>query len=76
MKFGLENITKVCKRLNNPQFSYKTIHIAGTNGKGSVTAMCSSILKHSGFKVGMYIFSPLTDIKREISDKWKSDFSR
>ena len=64
MKLELENITAVCKRLNNPQLSYKTIHIAGTNGKGSVTAMCSSILKQSGFKVGMYI-SPHLQILRE-----------
>jgi len=40
IKLGLENITALCELLGNPQDSYKIIHVAGTNGKGSVVAMC------------------------------------
>jgi len=54
IKLGLDNITALCELLGNPQDSYKIIHVAGTNGKGSVVAMCSSILIEAGYKVGMY----------------------
>ncbi len=54
MKLGLENIEFVLKKLNNPQNSYKIIHIAGTNGKGSVASIISTVLKESGYNVGKY----------------------
>jgi dihydrofolate synthase/folylpolyglutamate synthase len=54
MKLGLENITKLMLRLGNPEKQLRFIHVAGTNGKGSVTAMTSSILREAGFCVGMY----------------------
>jgi folylpolyglutamate synthase/dihydropteroate synthase len=47
IKLGLENITELCRILGNPQLQYKTIHVAGTNGKGSVVAMCSSLNEKS-----------------------------
>lgn len=54
MKLGLENITSLLDRVGNPHQKLKFIHIGGTNGKGSVTAMTYSILKKAGYKVGMY----------------------
>jgi dihydrofolate synthase / folylpolyglutamate synthase len=54
VKFGLENIQKLCAALGNPERDLKFIHIAGTNGKGSVAAMCEAMLKELGFKVGLY----------------------
>lgn len=53
-KLGLENITDLLNRLGNPQNRYKYIHVAGTNGKGSVTSMISHILHEAGYKVGMF----------------------
>lgn len=52
--FNLERIEKVLSRLGDPQNSIKTIHIAGTKGKGSTSYLVSSILKEAGFKVGLY----------------------
>lgn len=54
MKLGLETISAVLERLDNPQKRFKTIHIAGTNGKGSIAAMLAAILQVSGFKVGLF----------------------
>ncbi|MDP2208091.1 MAG: folylpolyglutamate synthase/dihydrofolate synthase family protein [Bacteroidota bacterium] len=54
MKFGLENIKKLCESLENPHQDYPTIHIAGTNGKGSTSAMIASVLTASGYKTGLY----------------------
>lgn len=54
IKLGLENITKFLKILNDPQDDLKTIHIAGSNGKGSTSAFISSILQEHNFKVGLY----------------------
>lgn len=62
--------------LGNPQNAYKTIHVAGTNGKGSVCALIYSVLKESGFKVGLYTSPHLMKFNerikingKEISDK-------
>ena len=52
---GLERIESVCKKLSNPQKAFKSIHIAGTNGKGSTAAMLSNIYIKQGLKVGLYI---------------------
>ena len=53
-KLGLENIKQLLSKLDNPQDNLKYIHVAGTNGKGSVCAILSSILKEAGYKVGMF----------------------
>ena len=50
----LERITKLTKFLNNPHQDYPIIHIAGTNGKGSICSLLSSVLQESGYKVGLY----------------------
>ena len=52
---GLEGMRDMLDRLDNPQDDLKFIHIAGTNGKGSVLAYLSCILKKAGYRVGCYI---------------------
>ena len=54
IKLGLKNISTVLNGLGNPQLNTPTIHIAGTNGKGSTAAFCESILRNAGYKVGLY----------------------
>lgn len=53
-KPGLQNITQLCSFFGNPQDKIKTIHIGGTNGKGSTSNMLASILQESGYKIGLY----------------------
>lgn len=64
---GLSRIEKLLKKLGDPQSSFKSIVISGTNGKGSVVAMLSSVLKNAGYKVGSYISPHLYDIRERIS---------
>lgn len=52
---GLERITELLEKLNNPQDGLKFIHIAGTNGKGSNSAMLESILRAAGYKTGLFV---------------------
>ncbi|MFZ5645275.1 MAG: bifunctional folylpolyglutamate synthase/dihydrofolate synthase [Bacillota bacterium] len=52
--FGLDRITELLRRFDNPQLKLRTIHVGGTNGKGSTTAMIYSILRESGYSVGTY----------------------
>jgi dihydrofolate synthase/folylpolyglutamate synthase len=66
MRFGLKAITELLSRLGNPQKSYKTITIAGTNGKGSTAAMTASILDSAGYKVGLYTSPHLVDVRERI----------
>jgi len=54
MNLGLERISYIAKELGNPQQNYKIIHVGGTNGKGSVCKFIASILKKSGYTVGVY----------------------
>ena len=51
---GLERTMELCRAIGNPQDKLKFIHIAGTNGKGSTSAMLDSILREAGYKVGLY----------------------
>ena len=53
-KPGLERVRELCRSLGNPQDSLKYVHVAGTNGKGSFCAMTESILRHAGYKVGLF----------------------
>lgn len=63
---GLDRIKKLLKKLGEPQLSLKCIHIAGTNGKGSTTAMISSILMAQGYKVGMFTSPYLEEFEERI----------
>ena len=53
-KPGLERITELCGALGNPQEKLRFIHVAGTNGKGSTSAMLASILQNAGYRTGLY----------------------
>lgn len=61
---GLESIRQLCARLGNPQEELRFVHIAGTNGKGSLLAYVSTVLKCAGYRVGRY-FSPAIFENRE-----------
>ena len=65
-KLNLERITKLLKYSNNPQTTLKSIHIAGTNGKGSTCAIIASVLKGSGLKVGLFISPSIHKITERI----------
>ncbi|MCA9499257.1 MAG: hypothetical protein KC588_08690, partial [Nitrospira sp.] len=66
IKLGLEAITDILARLENPQRGYPTIHVAGTNGKGSSSAMLASILQATGYRVGLYTSPHLIDFRERI----------
>lgn len=63
---GLSNITELCRRLSNPEQALSFVHIAGTNGKGSVLAYISTVLKCAGYKVGRYISPVIFDYCEKI----------
>ena len=65
-KPGLERITEFCRKLGNPQRNYFVIHIAGTNGKGSVSNMLASVLQQAGYQVGLYTSPHLNDFRERI----------
>jgi dihydrofolate synthase/folylpolyglutamate synthase len=54
IKLGLSTISRLMRGLGNPQDRYSCIHVAGTNGKGSIAAFLSSVLVSAGYKVGLY----------------------
>ena len=64
---GLERIGALCKRLGSPEKTLRVIHIAGTNGKGSVAAYTASILEKAGFRVGKYISPNLIRVNERVS---------
>lgn len=66
IKLGLSNITKFLSHLGNPQNSYPTVHVAGTNGKGSTVAIMESILTAAGYRVGAYTSPHLVDFRERI----------
>jgi dihydrofolate synthase/folylpolyglutamate synthase len=61
ISLGLKRIQRLLELMHHPERRYKTIHITGTNGKGSTTAMVASILKAAGIKTGMYISPHLVE---------------
>lgn len=65
-KPGLENITKLLKLTGNPEKGLRFFHVAGTNGKGSVSNMLASILQEHGFKTGLFTSPHLTDFRERI----------
>ncbi len=65
-KPGLTNISSICHYLKHPQHQFKSIHIAGTNGKGSVSHQLAAILQCSGYKVGLYTSPHLVDFRERI----------
>ncbi len=64
--FDLRRIEMLLARLGNPQDAAKTVHIAGTKGKGSTAAMIASILHQSGYATGLYTSPHLLSIRERI----------
>ena len=65
-KKDITNIINICNHLENPQNKFKSVHVGGTNGKGSTSHMLSSILQESGYKVGLYTSPHLVDFRERI----------
>ena len=65
-KPGLERIAEFCRVLGNPQRNFFTIHVAGTNGKGSVSHMLASILEQAGYRTGLFTSPHLKDFRERI----------
>ncbi|WP_395626961.1 bifunctional folylpolyglutamate synthase/dihydrofolate synthase [Daejeonella sp.] len=66
MKPGLQNIIKFCQKLGNPEEKFKSVHVGGTNGKGSSSHMLAAILQNSGYKTGLYTSPHLRDFRERI----------
>ena len=62
-KPGLESVGRLCARLGNPQDDVPSVHVAGTNGKGSICAMVASSLREAGYKTGVYMSPWLKDYR-------------
>ena len=65
-KPGLERIAEFCRTIGNPQRSYFVIHVAGTNGKGSVSNMLAAVLQQAGYQTGLFTSPHLTDFRERI----------
>jgi dihydrofolate synthase/folylpolyglutamate synthase len=65
-KFDLVNITVLCEHLGQPQRAFESVHVAGTNGKGSTSAMIESILRAAGLRTGLYTSPHLERINERI----------
>jgi dihydrofolate synthase/folylpolyglutamate synthase len=65
-KADLINTITLCAALDNPQNKFKSIHVAGTNGKGSTSHMLASVLQEAGYKVGLYTSPHIKDFRERI----------
>ena len=81
VKKDLTNTLKFCEVLNNPHQKFKSIHVAGTNGKGSVSHMLAAMFQKAGYKVGLYTSPHLVDFRERIringepvGKEWVIDF--
>src|SRR6185436_20408271 len=61
IKLGLDNIQRLCEALGHPERSFVSLHVAGTNGKGSVTAMAHAALRAAAVHTGRYTSPHLSD---------------
>ncbi len=66
-KFGLARISRILAALGNPHRSFKSVHLAGTKGKGSTAAMLAGMLKGCGMRVGLYTSPHILDIRERIA---------
>ena len=66
MKFGLEGISRLMKELKNPHKKFRSVHIAGTNGKGSTASMLAAILTAAGYRTGLYTSPHLLNFEERI----------
>lgn len=80
-KKDLSNTINLANHLNNPQHKFKSLHVAGTNGKGSSSHLLASVLQEAGYKVGLYTSPHLKDFRerikingKEVSKQFVIDF--
>jgi dihydrofolate synthase/folylpolyglutamate synthase len=66
IKFGLSNISELLGRMGDPHREYRSVHVAGTNGKGSVCALVASVLMRAGYKVGLYTSPHILDFGERV----------
>jgi len=66
IKLGLERISRLAEKLGNPQNSFKSVIVGGTNGKGSTSAMLASMLDEAGYRTGLYTSPHLFDVRERI----------
>lgn len=66
VRLGLDNIRELCRRAGEPQRAFRSVHIAGTNGKGSVAAMVEAILRSAGHRVGLFTSPHLVSFTERI----------
>ena len=65
-KADLKNTLLLCEYLGHPEKKIKTVHVAGTNGKGSVSHMLSAIMQENNYKTGLYTSPHLQDFRERI----------
>src|ERR1700760_1796796 len=65
-KADLHNTLELCRRLDNPQHKFRSVHVAGTNGKGSTSHMLAAVLQTAGYKTGLYTSPHLKDFRERI----------
>ena len=63
---GLKKVNELSSYLKNPEQNFKSIHVAGTNGKGSTAHLLSSVLQEAGYNVGLYTSPHLLDFRERI----------
>src|SRR3954466_9926556 len=66
LKPDLTNTIKLCIALDNPQNKFKSVHIAGTNGKGSTSHALAAVMQAAGYKTGLYTSPHLVDFRERI----------
>ena len=66
IKKGMNNILALCDALNNPQHQFKSVHVAGTNGKGTTSHLLATAFQAAGYKVGLYTSPHLVDLRERI----------
>ena len=66
IRLGLQSISDVLEKLQNPHLCYPSLHVGGTNGKGSTSAIIAAILQASGYRVGLYTSPHLVDFRERI----------
>ena len=66
MKLGLENIRQFLVDIGSPQSKFATVHVGGTNGKGSSSAMLAAIFRAAGYRTGLYTSPHLVDFRERV----------
>jgi len=66
-KSNLDNTVEICRSLGNPERKFRSIHVAGTNGKGSTSHMLASVLIESGYKTALFTSPHLKDFRERIT---------